>query len=291
MPGRSGCPEIAGNRHESRTPVIPMNCHLCNAPTRAHFTATVLRKYEAVYHYCEACDHLFVNEPAWLEEAYSEALATEDTDVATRNVFTALRLAAIDYLALGERGEGTYTDVAGGYGLLTRLMRDLGFNYFWSDQYAENLFARGFEYDAAQGACQAVSAIEVLEHTLNPLDFIEHTLAGHQSDTLIFTTEVFADNTPPLADDWGYYAFDTGQHIAFFSRQGLTRLARRLGMTYYPLGRLHVFSRKSLPRWKLKLASHKLLVIPLALIAASRLGSRRGRDRTIIRHRTNKTMA
>lgn len=268
-----------------------MNCHICNAATRAHFTATVLNKYEAVYHYCKECDHLFVDEPAWLDEAYSEALAMEDTDVAVRNILTALRLAAINYLALGDRGKGKYTDVAGGHGLLTRLMRDLGFNCFWSDRYAKNLFARGFEYDATQGACLAVSAIEVLEHTLNPLDFIQHALADHQSDTLIFTTEVFPDDNPPLPGRWAYYAFDSGQHIAFFSRQGLTRLAERLGMVYYPLGRLHVFSRRCLPHWKLRLASNKLLIIPLALFAASRLGSRRGRDQAIIRSQTNRTRA
>lgn len=268
-----------------------MNCHLCNAATRTYFTATVLGKYEAVYHYCEACEHLFVDAPTWLDEAYSEALAMEDTDVAARNIFTALRLAAIDYFVLGDRGQGRYVDVAGGYGLLTRLMRDLGFDYFWSDRYAANLFARGFEYHATPGTCLAVSAIEVLEHTTNPLEFIRQTLADHPSDTFIFTTEVFADNTPPLPGHWGYYAFETGQHIAFFSRRGLTRLAERLGMTYYPLGRLHIFSRKKLPRWKLGLASHKLLVIPLALAAAIRLGSRRGRDQTIVHSQTNRIQA
>lgn len=268
-----------------------MNCHLCNAATKTLFTATILNKYEAPYHYCAACDHLFVSQPTWLEEAYSDALVSEDTDVATRNILTALRVAAINYLVLGDRGKGKYVDVAGGYGLLTRLMRDLGFDYFWSDRYAKNLFARGFEYDATQGACLAVSAIEVLEHTNNPLEFIQKTLADHQSDTLIFTTEVFPDDRPPLAEQWGYYAFDTGQHIAFFSRQGLARLAKRLDMAYYPLGRLHMFSRRSLPRWKLKLASHKLLVIPIALFAASRLSSRRGRDQAIIRKQTNTTRA
>ncbi len=266
-----------------------MKCHICGAETRIVFTAVVFHRYETPYHYCAECDHMFVSKPTWLNEAYSEALVEEDTDVAVRNIFTALRLAAINYLALGDRGKGTYVDAAGGYGLLTRLMRDLGFNYFWSDRYAKNLFARGFEYDATQGACLAVSAIEVLEHTTNPHEFIHHILTDYQSDTLIFTTEVFADNSPPLPDAWGYYAFDTGQHIAFFSRRGLTSLAKRLGMTYYPLGRLHVFSKKNLSYWKLKLASHKLLVIPLALVAASRLGSRRGRDQAIIRNRANRT--
>ncbi len=268
-----------------------MKCHLCGAETRIAFTAEVLQKYMVPYHYCAACDHLFVSNPTWMGEAYSDAIAQEDTDIAARNVFNALRLAAIDFLVLGDRGQGKYVDVAGGYGLLTRLMRDLGFDYYWSDRYANNLYARGFECDPILGACLAVSAIEVLEHTTNPLDFIQRTLTDHQSDTFIFTTEVFADNDPPLPGHWGYYALDTGQHIAFFSRQGLARLAKRLGMNYYPLGRLHIFSRGKLPYWKLKLASHKWLVIPLALFAVSRLGSRRGPDQAIIRNRSSRVRA
>lgn len=268
-----------------------MNCHLCHAETRVLFSTALLNKYEAPYHYCVECDHIFVDQPTWLDEAYSDAIVWADTDLAVRNILTALRLAAINYLALGDRGKGQYVDVAGGYGLLTRLMRDLGFDYYWSDRYATNLFARGFEAHSRQDACLAISAIEVLEHTTNPLEFIQQNLLEHQADTLMFTTEVFPDNAPPAAHEWGYYSFETGQHIAFFSRKGLALLAKRLGMHYYPLGRIHVFSKRPLPDWKLKLASHKLLVVPIALFAAYRLGSRRGKDQTLIRQRSTQTLA
>lgn len=261
-----------------------MDCHICNSEAKPLSRATVLGRHEANYFYCAECDHIFVANPTWLDEAYSEAIAAEDTGMATRNVLTALRLAAIYHLGLGDRGQGIYVDVAGGYGLMTRLMRDLGFNYFWSDRYAKNLFAKGFEYKTNLGACQAVSAIEVLEHTTNPLEFIQQTLALYQTDTFIFTTETFSDNNPPQPNQWGYYSLETGQHIAFFSRQGLTRLAHRLGMRYFPLGRIHVFSRKPLTPWKLKLASNKFLVIPLAMHALSCLGTRRGKDQIIVRN-------
>lgn len=260
-----------------------MNCHICNGEAKSLSLATVLRKHEAHYYYCTDCDYIFVANPTWLDEAYAEAIASEDTGIATRNVFTALRLAAIYFMGLGDKGQGIYVDAAGGYGLLTRLMRDLGFNYFWSDRYAKNLFARGFEYQASLGTCQAVSAIEVLEHTINPLEFIQQTLAEYQTDTFIFTTETFPDNSPPPPSQWGYYSLETGQHIAFFSPRGLTRLAHRLGMQYFPLGRLHIFSRKPLSPWRLKLASNKFLVVPLALYALSRLGSRRGTDQALVR--------
>lgn len=260
-----------------------MNCHICCTKTTLLFSAQVLGKHAADFFYCADCDHIFAGNPTWLDEAYSEATDADDTDTATRNVLTALRLAALCYLGLGDRGKAIYADVAGGYGLLTRLMRDLGFNYFWSDRYAKNLFARGFEYQPNRGACQAVSAIEVLEHTVNPLEFIQQALAQHQTDTFIFTTATFPDNRPPQPNKWGYYSLDSGQHIAFFSPQGLARLAKKLGMTYFPLGRIHVFSKKPLSPWKLKLASNKFLVIPIALYALSRLGNRRSKDQMLVK--------
>lgn len=266
-------------------------CHLCGAEVRTHFSATLLGKHEAPYLYCAACDHVYVDNPAWLDEAYSDAIAAEDTDIAARNVFMALRLAAIGYFVLGDRGKGTYVDVAGGYGLLTRLLRDLGFDCYWSDPYAQNLFARGFECRPGQGPHLAVSAIEVLEHTTHPLDFIRESLSTHPSDVFIFSTEVYPDGQPPAPEQWGYYAFETGQHIAFFSRQGLRRLARRLDMHYHPSGRLHIFSKRPLPSWRLKLASHRLFIVPLALFAGFRLGSRRGRDQSALRKQAAQTRA
>lgn len=273
------------------SPTAPVACRLCGTPTPALFSATVLNRYVVPYHYCRGCDHVFVDQPTWLEEAYTEALAAEDTDVAARNIFTALRLAAFCYAVLGDRGEGKFVDVGGGYGLLTRLMRDLGYDYYWSDRYAKNLFARGFDANVREGASTAVSAIEVLEHLPDPRAFIRRTLAEQRSDTLVFTTEVFADGHPPAPADWSYYAFSTGQHIAFFSRRGLDRLARQLGMWYYPAGRLHVFSARRLPRWKLWLASRMPLAVPLALLAAARLGSRRGRDQVLVRRQNTGAQA
>lgn len=163
-------------------------CRICGGPTHLHFQAKVLARHDAPYHYCTACDHVFAADPHWLAEAYTDAIVKTDTDIAMRNLFTALRLAAILYFAFGERGKGTFADIAGGYGLLTRLMRDFGYNYLWCDPYANNLFARGFEYSSAEGACRAVSAIEVLEHTVNPLDFLQSTLRTHGTDTVLSGT-------------------------------------------------------------------------------------------------------
>lgn len=259
-----------------------VNCRICGGEAKLHFRAKVLRMHDGGYRYCATCDYIFAEDPHWLDEAYTDAIVKTDTDIAVRNVLTALRLAAILYFAFDDHGKGIYADVAGGYGLLTRLMRDLGFNYYWSDPYASNLFARGFEYSSSNGNCTAISAIEVLEHSINPLDFLRSSLSAHGADTVLFTTMLFPDNHPPVAREWDYYSLETGQHIAFFSRRGLETLGQRLGMEYHQLGRIHLLTRRKLSRMRISIASHRLLTVPLALAAARRLGSRRGRDRTML---------
>lgn len=262
-------------------------CPLCGNEASFLFERAVLGKYTTPYQHCSTCDYVFVPKAHWLAEAYSEAIVESDTDIAARNIFTSLRLAALLYLAFHERGQGRFADVAGGYGLLTRLMRDLGFDFYWSDSYAKNILARGFEYSEVLGPCDAVTAIEVLEHTVDPAAFIRDNLARCKSDTLIFTTEVFPDGKPPAADKWSYYAFETGQHISFFSARGLAILGERLGLRYIRQGRLHILTRRNPSPTLVALASKRWASLPLALYAAKKLGSRRNADQRLLLQRTS----
>jgi len=219
-----------------------MACSLCSGNTVTSFTAKVLGKYTASYELCDTCGFLAVKDPFWLDEAYSKAIAVADTGLMGRNYLFASKIAMVLYWMMGERGEGRYLDVAGGYGILTRLMRDYGFDFYWQDKYCENLMAPGFEYKTDLGACRAVTAMEVMEHLTDPVAFVTETLASVGAETLIFSTELF-NGAPPSAE-WYYYSFATGQHIAFYQRRTLERLADRLGLNFASAHGLHVFSKK-----------------------------------------------
>jgi hypothetical protein len=221
------------------------NCLICGAATASAFTARILRRYDAEFRYCEACGHLRARDPHWLAEAYSSALALSDTGLVMRNVAVARRLAAVLYGVFPEHGEGRYLDIAGGYGMLTRLMRDHGFDFYWADKYAPNLLARGFEYQRSAGPCRAVTAIEVMEHLEDPVDFVSGALEQTGAEAFVFTTELFA-GAPPPPGEWWYYAFEAGQHISFFQGRTLEALGRRLGLKFASGGGLHVFSRRAI---------------------------------------------
>ncbi len=132
-----------------------IDCPICSHSLKAAFTAQVLGKYPAHFDLCNGCGFLRIRQPHWLAEAYCSAIASTDVGLVARNADIARKLTTILYFAVGERGSGCYLDAAGGYGMLTRLMRDYGFDFYWSDKYCANLMARGFEFNDDLCSCGA----------------------------------------------------------------------------------------------------------------------------------------
>lgn len=235
------------------------------------FRSLVLNRHDVAYYHCAQCGLLQTEEPYWLDEAYSDAIAVADTGLVARNVSLASRLAALLYLRF--EPTGAYLDVAGGYGMLTRLMRDYGFDYYWDDKYCQNLLARGFESDNSPKPIVALTAFEVLEHIHDPLTFIRGLLDQHDCRTFIFSTELYEGDEPP-AKDWWYYVFDTGQHISFYQRRTLERIASQLDLNFYSFRGLHVMTERVIKRGlvlQLMLGRLAALITPFI---QRRLGSR-----------------
>jgi hypothetical protein len=175
-----------------------------------------------------------------------------------RNLELSRKLSSLIYFEFGERGAGKYVDAAGGYGLLTRLMRDRGFEFYWQDKYCPNILARGFEYSQGQEGCESVTAFEVLEHLVDPLSFINDSLKTTGAKSFIFSTELY-EGSPPEPKDWWYYSLATGQHIGFFTRKTLETLAKKLGLTYLSSNGLHIFSQKPINPIKVNIITNKYL--------------------------------
>ena len=250
-------------------------CSICGGGMSRAFSATLLRKHEVSYFHCGACGFLQTEKPYWLEEAYKAAIAVADTGLVQRNIGISAKLSALIYLCLDPRK--AYVDVAGGYGMLTRLMRDIGFDFYWDDKYCENLLARGFEAANRELNVAAVTAFEVLEHLTDPLDFLATTMRRFNASSVIVSTETYSGTAAPAAS-WWYYAFETGQHIAFFRQDTLQKMAKKLGLHLFSAGGLHVFSPRPLRNQALATLFCGRAAFPLALYIRRRLGSRTMED-------------
>lgn len=216
-------------------------CPVCSSQQQVIFSKRILNKYDVDYLFCESCKFLCTERPYWLAESYADAIARCDTDVIRRNTSTGAKVCALFRWMFGARGR--YLDVGGGYGVLTRVMRDFGFDYYWQDDHATNLFARGFE-----GAIESrepyvgVSAIEVVDHIENPLDLIRRVIAGTGCQAFVFSTTLYSGERPP--EQWSNYALNSGQHIAFFHRATLERIAAILQLHLSSHGNLHMLSKR-----------------------------------------------
>jgi hypothetical protein len=259
-----------------------MNCRVCGASLRAHFRHELLGKYDVQYFSCAQCGLLQTEAPYWLEEAYGSAIATRDTGLVWRN----LQLASIATCLLWQLhgAEARCLDAAGGYGLFTRLMRDIGFDCYWWDPHASNLLARGFEGNPESGSYHAITAFEVLEHLTDPVGFLNGLRTSTGCSTFITSTETFAGE-PPAPDAWWYYAFDTGQHISFYQRSTLEAIAQRLGLRLYSNRNVHVWTDQRLSALQFRLMTHPRWSRRLSAWPRSRLRSRIWADSELLARR------
>lgn len=244
-------------------------CRVCKSKMNYAFSATMLHKHEVSYFQCNECGLLQTEEPYWLDDAYSDAIAAADTGLVQRNIAISTKLASLLYFAFDLRA--SYLDIAGGYGMLTRLMRDYGFNFYWSDKYCRNLIARGFEVDKAKERFIALTAFEVLEHVHDPIAFISDAMQQHDSRTLIFTTDLY-ENAPP-SKDWWYYAFNTGQHISFYQAKTLQVIAEQLGLKLYSANGFHMLTDKTISKAKFYFLTHRYSAYFMSLYAKRKMHS------------------
>ncbi|MDY7022325.1 MAG: methyltransferase domain-containing protein, partial [Cyanobacteriota bacterium] len=218
-----------------------MFCHICGNRSSQFSQATILNHYNVNYFQCSVCGFVQTEDPFWLEEAYSSPIAASDVGLVSRN----LKLSQVtEKLILSSfNSQGKFLDYGCGYGLLVRLMRDLGLDFYGYDKYCQNLFFQGFEGSQSQ-PYELVTAFEVFEHFTNPIQEIEELLKFSQN--LLFSTELLPAHNPK-PNEWWYYALHEGQHIALYTRKSLAEIAKRFNLNLYSDGQhLHLLTEKKI---------------------------------------------
>jgi hypothetical protein len=226
------------------------NCKICGEEVKACFKALVLNRYDVQYYKCVNCGFVQTESPYWLDEAYNNAIANQDIGLLNRNLVISPILSCLITYCFDNKGK--FIDYGGGYGVLTRIMRDKGYDFYRYDTYCENIFAKEFDHKAPGTSPDytLLSSFEVFEHLINPIDELEKMLKW--SDNIFFSTEI-QPNKLNSAGDWWYIVPETGQHIAFYTVKSLQVLSEKFGLNLYTDGAtLHLFTKKKLNKLIIK---------------------------------------
>lgn len=234
-----------------------MNCKICQSPSDKIFNTKILYKYDVDYFQCTKCGFAQTENPYWLDEAYISSMNLSDTGVMYRSERMSKITTALIFFFF--KTKGTFLDYAGGFGVFTRQMRDIGFDFYWHDPYTKNEIARGFE-GSLDKRYDAVTTFESFEHFNHPIEEIEKIVK--LTDCIILTTDVISVPAP-AHKNWWYYASEHGQHVSFYSKSAFKEIAKQFGLYYYNANNVHVLTRKKLGLlgtlfFKFKLAKHLL---------------------------------
>lgn len=215
-------------------------CRACGSELDRAVRLPVRRVPTDLYR-CGRCGLYEFPAPDWLDAAYSDPIADIDVGISARCLYAARVTEAL--VRAEKLGDRRHLDYGGGYGLLTRQLRDRGIDMYHQDPLAENLFAQTFEGEV-EDDYGAVTLIEVFEHLSDPLELMK-TLS-RRAQLIIVSTVLVPD---PIDDitDWWYLIPDLGQHITFYTPAALAELAEQVGMQVVTNGlNLHVFSHRPL---------------------------------------------
>ena len=222
----------------------PMKCKICESDSHHFAQGKVLGKYDVDYFQCSNCGFVQTEEPYWLDEAYSQPIASSDVGLAYRNLSFSQFTKNLLFNFFNH--QENFLDYGGGYGLFVRLMRDAGFEFYWFDKFCQNIFAEGLEIDAtANNQFELVTAFEVFEHLVHPIGELEDLLK--LSRNILLSTELLPESNPK-PHEWWYYVLHEGQHIAIYTAKSLAIIAAKFNLNLYSNGSsLHLLTEKELP--------------------------------------------
>ncbi len=225
------------------------------------FSGYILKKYFTNYYQCPECKFLCTDYPIWLDQAYKNPINMTDTGIIKRNIMVSVIVSCIIYILFSKRA--SHLDYGGGYGIFTRIMRDVGFDFYWYDPHTSNLFARGFEY-SDDHTIDVITSFESFEHFIEPLEDITKMVSI--SNNIIFTTKLLP-HPVPLLNEWWYYGLEHGQHVSFYSHEALELIAKQFQLNYYSVKNVHILTKKNFNKFYLSLISlFYWMIYPIILI-------------------------
>jgi len=221
-----------------------MICAVCSGNSTLKFETEVIFKHQVKYYQCDSCGLIQTEKPYWLKDAYKKAITSTDIGLISRNISTGNTVfqLIVSHFDTGKR----FLDFGGGYGILVRLLRDRGLDFYRQDIYCENIFALNhdiIDITDKDPKFELVTCFEVFEHAYEPVKLLEEL--QNYADNVLISTLLVPDRPITSPDDWWYFSPHTGQHVMFYTEKTLRILGEKFNMNLYSNGTdMHLFTSK-----------------------------------------------
>ncbi len=203
-----------------------------------------------IYYYaCEVCGFCFAPEFVQWTLADFETRIYNDDYAAVDPDYLSIRpsnnaKALID--AFGARKDGIrHLDYGGGNGLLSRLLKEAGWNSTSYDPFVDRATKL-----RDLGTFNLITAFEVFEHVPDIKDLINNLSALLDTDGLVLFSTLLNDGNIHSKNrlTW-WYASPRNGHISLFSSESLRRLANQVGLNYHAFTPGFHALLKEVPDW------------------------------------------
>ena len=248
-------------------------CRVCGFRPKFVFVGKIFNEISIKYFSCKNCGYIQTEHPYWLSKAYESPINSSDTGILVRNLRNrGIVLATLLVLCGVNIKNSSVLDSSGGYGILVRLLRDVGIDAWWSDPYAENIFTPSF-CDSEDEIYDLVTSFEAFEHYVEPL--ISFHAIQCRAASLLISTELYPESNPS-PDKWDYFGLDHGQHIGFYKKNTLQYMANKYQLNLYSYGNCyHLFTTKKInyPLWLLLMRISSALPCVMGRLTSGKIDS------------------
>lgn len=230
------------------------DCKVCEKEGKFAFEALILGKHPVNFYGCKNCGLVFCENIHWKDEAADKKAF--EKNVLKRNIH--LWQLSANIISAFFDTKGKFLDLSPDKGILCRLMRDSGFNFYFSGSGngnidgavapGENIFAKGFEAreeDDFELIC-AFNRFEKAEFVLFELE----KMLG-LSKNILFNAKLLGKKLPGAGNN-DFWEFDRGENVTFYSKKTLKFLAKKYRLKLYSHKNIHLLTQKRFGGLKFK---------------------------------------